>query len=393
MTENKRYAHSLHRFVRFVALLVGAVGVVVLFGWIFGIAAVTTLAPGLASMKVNTACGFLAAGMALWLSSTPRPGTRPATLALAAGIAAIGGLTLAEDLFHLDLGIDQLLHQDRSAAADVFRPGRMAPGTALCFLFIGIALLLIHRRSKPSWWARATWYANVPMVVSAVALAGYAYGVSVLYKVGPYSSMAAHTAICFFVLSLAVIAADPSRGIARIVSSDTVAGTLARRLLLTIPVILFVIGWLTLAGQTAGLYGTAFGLALMVIASIAVCVIAVRSTAMALDSADVKRRKAEAELVSLNTDLERRVQERTEQLEESLAQVRQLDGLLPICAWCKKIRDDQDYWQTLEKYVTDRTDASFTHGICPACHDKVLADGIREPEASLRERISDSARS
>jgi len=54
-------------------------------------------------------------------------------------------------------------------------------------------------------------------------------------------------------------------------------------------------------------------------------------------------------------------------LQESLANVRVLKGLLPICAWCKKIRDDRGYWNQLEAYVTEHSDASFSHGICPEC--------------------------
>jgi len=56
-----------------------------------------------------------------------------------------------------------------------------------------------------------------------------------------------------------------------------------------------------------------------------------------------------------------------EQLKEALAQVKTLRGLLPICSACKKIRDDQGYWQQIESYVARRSDAMFTHGICPDC--------------------------
>ena len=66
-------------------------------------------------------------------------------------------------------------------------------------------------------------------------------------------------------------------------------------------------------------------------------------------------------------DLEKRVEERTRELQEALDGVKQLQGLLPICAWCKKVRDDKDYWHEVEHYVTERTDAQFTHGICPDC--------------------------
>lgn len=58
------------------------------------------------------------------------------------------------------------------------------------------------------------------------------------------------------------------------------------------------------------------------------------------------------------------------ELEEALHSVKTLNGLLPICAWCKKIRDDTGYWSEVETYVKTHTSAEFTHGICPACVDK-----------------------
>jgi ligand-binding sensor domain-containing protein len=61
---------------------------------------------------------------------------------------------------------------------------------------------------------------------------------------------------------------------------------------------------------------------------------------------------------------ERQLQER---VTTALADIRTLRGLLPICAWCKKIRDDSGYWNQLEEYVSQRTDAEFSHGICPEC--------------------------
>jgi hypothetical protein len=58
--------------------------------------------------------------------------------------------------------------------------------------------------------------------------------------------------------------------------------------------------------------------------------------------------------------------------EDALAQVKTLRGLLPICAWCKKIRDAKGYWDELEKFVTDNTDATITHGICESCASKLF---------------------
>ncbi len=58
------------------------------------------------------------------------------------------------------------------------------------------------------------------------------------------------------------------------------------------------------------------------------------------------------------------------ELREALAQVKTLSGLIPICGWCKSVRSDTGYWQTVEQYVRSRTDATFTHGICPTCQEK-----------------------
>jgi len=80
------------------------------------------------------------------------------------------------------------------------------------------------------------------------------------------------------------------------------------------------------------------------------------------------RRLAEAALAQSNAELR-----------EALASVRTLSGLLPMCAWCKKIRDDDGYWRTLEAYIESRTDASVSHALCASCHDQHFRDVVRTP--------------
>jgi len=63
------------------------------------------------------------------------------------------------------------------------------------------------------------------------------------------------------------------------------------------------------------------------------------------------------------------------ELQEALASVRTLRGLLPICAWCKQIRDDDGYWQGVEDYIQAHSNAEFTHGICPECFAKQITKG------------------
>ncbi len=57
--------------------------------------------------------------------------------------------------------------------------------------------------------------------------------------------------------------------------------------------------------------------------------------------------------------------------QKALDEIKTLSGLIPICAACKKIRDDNGYWQAVEKYITERSNAQFTHGICPECVKKL----------------------
>jgi DNA-binding NarL/FixJ family response regulator len=62
------------------------------------------------------------------------------------------------------------------------------------------------------------------------------------------------------------------------------------------------------------------------------------------------------------------------ELQEAMARVKTLEGILPTCAWCKKIKDEHDHWLPFETYVAQRSNAQFTHGICPDCFRKVMPD-------------------
>jgi hypothetical protein len=71
----------------------------------------------------------------------------------------------------------------------------------------------------------------------------------------------------------------------------------------------------------------------------------------------------------LKRESEARFRAQAEVLSDALDRVKTLRGMLPICAWCKKIRDDQGYWTQVEAYISRHSEAEFTHGICPACTD------------------------
>jgi phosphoserine phosphatase RsbU/P len=71
-------------------------------------------------------------------------------------------------------------------------------------------------------------------------------------------------------------------------------------------------------------------------------------------------------------ELQGALAQRVRELEDALSRVKTLQGLLPICSYCKKIRDDRNYWQQVEGYISDHSDAQFSHGICPECYARYV---------------------
>jgi transcriptional regulator with GAF, ATPase, and Fis domain len=90
---------------------------------------------------------------------------------------------------------------------------------------------------------------------------------------------------------------------------------------------------------------------------------------------------AELDRIQIESSLRKQVEERTRALEESnrelkeaLNQVKQLSGLLPICAHCKKVRDDKGYWKSIELYISEHSEASFSHSLCKECAEKLYGE-------------------
>jgi DNA-binding response OmpR family regulator len=81
--------------------------------------------------------------------------------------------------------------------------------------------------------------------------------------------------------------------------------------------------------------------------------------------------------------LQRRLADRVAALEHALAHVTRLQGLLPICMYCKKIRNDQNYWTQVETYVSDHSGARFSHGICPECRTKHVEPELERARRAL----------
>jgi PAS domain S-box-containing protein len=85
------------------------------------------------------------------------------------------------------------------------------------------------------------------------------------------------------------------------------------------------------------------------------------------------------------TDRKRAEEEREKlvrQLQAALAEVRTLRAILPMCSYCRRVRDDENYWTSVEAYISEHTDTRFSHGICPACFEREVAPLLDGAEAA-----------
>ena len=104
---------------------------------------------------------------------------------------------------------------------------------------------------------------------------------------------------------------------------------------------------------------------------------------------EVETEKERVELYAASLELQvsertRQLEEKVGQLEGALAMVKKLEGVIPICGVCKKIRDDQESWQQLEQYISEHSEALFSHGLCPDCFEKEMI-GLRSmKDAALK---------
>jgi sigma-B regulation protein RsbU (phosphoserine phosphatase) len=97
---------------------------------------------------------------------------------------------------------------------------------------------------------------------------------------------------------------------------------------------------------------------------------------------DHEELRARVQVGARVAQLQASLAERVSELEETMAKLKQLRGLLPICSYCKKIRTDQNYWQQVEGFISEHTEAQFSHGICPECYAKFVQPELEASAAN-----------
>jgi signal transduction histidine kinase len=268
--------------------LLAAVGLTVLAGWGLGVRGLTTFGLGDVAMKIHTALAFLEVGILILLAGR-YPGRRAGAW-LTVPVAVVPVLTIVEYVTGANLGIDNVFGADHTDLADY--PGRMAPMTTVGMTVLAVALAATFLRRPIA----AQVAALAAVLISLVALVGYAFGVESLYRVQEYVSIAVTTAAGLGIGGIAVLALNTTAGILSVMVGTTAGGVVSRALLPPIVAVQLLVSGLVLSGVVHDAYDFRFGFALVAVGNILGGVILVLMLTYVLRTSDLRRAGAEAAL-------------------------------------------------------------------------------------------------
>jgi len=245
-----------------------------------------------------------------------------------------------------------------------FPVGHMSPVTAVTLLAASLGTLSLVLSFKGNQWLKNTAsYLAMSVIASGfVVSTGYLYGTPLLYG-GNIIPVALPSAVAFLLFGMGLITASgPAVPPVRVFMDSTVRSQLMRAFFPMIFTFAVFYGLVyrtvfSRAGNPA-LIASSVAILSVIVISLAASKIA-RSVGTEIDRANAERTRAETEREKLIV-----------QLQDALANIKTLQGMLPICASCKKIRDDSGYWNQIEVYITKHSEAEFTHGLCPDCYQK-----------------------
>lgn len=255
------------RFAMGIGILSLTLSILVMLGWVLSVAHLKSILPGLATMKFNTAVGFLLSGVSLFLLARLTVESRLRWAQLLGGLVALLGMSvLLEYRFGFDLGLSQLLVRDPDTLPENF-PGRMSAATAMCFFLMGLSLMLRGLDRGGLVWIRQGLVIACGLM-GTIACVGYLLGADALYAFRYFSSMALHTSVLFVILPFGLLLVEVRGGIVPMVEGRLAGSTLARRLLAFTFLVPIVMGWIRVEGERFGWYPSIMGTTLFIISSV-----------------------------------------------------------------------------------------------------------------------------
>jgi two-component system NtrC family sensor kinase len=301
MTRHERQLRHLPPVAAAIVVLITAL---VLIGWALHVEVLKSLLhPQRIAMNPVTALSLMLCGIALWLlrDEPSPPRRRRAAHVCGAVVAGVALSRLIGYWLQWPLGIDQMLFPSRLAG------NVMAPNTAATLLLVGLALIVLDGDTRRGFHP-AQILVFAAGGVALFSLAGYLYSSMSLTGMSGYIPMALNTAIAIAVLCLGLLCARPAREPVRTIVSDTLGGTMARRLVPAALVAPLLIGWLILRGARIGFYDPESGLALFVLANVIVFNLVVWWSARVVHASDTHRRLSQ-DVLRQNEERHRAVME------------------------------------------------------------------------------------
>lgn len=286
--------HSLW-WNRLLSLSVLFIGIIVLLGWTFDIEVLKRPIPDLVAMNPLTAICFVLTTLSLLLLSNPgktilqnRTGLGLAYLVLALATLKLGGLIVGIDT-HIDLWV---FHSklDTDIIGNV--SNHMAPNTAFGFILTAIALLILQKQTRKNQ-VPSQYLGVIIAVVGMLSVLGYLFQVHAFYGFLKYFPMAIHTAICFLLLSIAILLVHSHKGIVGELSGHSFGAVTARRLIPAAIIIPVVLGLLARYSDTNRLMSDDLGDALLVLCIIILFILLIWYNARELNRDDKLRTEAE----------------------------------------------------------------------------------------------------
>jgi PAS domain S-box-containing protein len=281
-------------------------GLLAVTGLVFRIPALQNIVPGLPAIRFNAALCFILVGNLLLLASG-KPGMRRGGLfiALSVILLLIATITLSQNIFNYNAGIDELLFRDRSGlgTSKAF-PGQMSPATSLSFLFLGVSFLLTISTSKFLQQGAQLLF-HLISVLAFLAVTGYLYEVPAFYNLSLVNPMPVHTAVLLLFVSIAATFIHRQWGITGLLGGRGIGNIMARELFPATIGVVLVLGYGRLVAHRQGWLSVNFGIALFVVSFIFVLLFLVGYTAYRLNKIDLKREHTEAKFLGIEQQLRR----------------------------------------------------------------------------------------
>jgi hypothetical protein len=349
------------------ALSTVGLGLIAIIGWVTNLWMLHSIRSDYIPMAPVTALSFIFIGSSLFINARwrlSRIGIYIVTV-LSFLVTLIALIIIIQFLTGLDFGLEQMFSKTSKTIRGI-PMGRMSPITALSFLLSGLSqLFLLHipQTLRPGRYLVVGMSAGV-LIIGLAILTSYLFEAPLLYG-GAVIPVALPTAIAFVLLGSGLFAAAMPYLSLSFSGADVLIHTMPIFHGRYLPSVVVGITGVLTSITTYGIIhkNRSFESALFVLSAGLLLTALLTLYLLTTERYSIALKESLSEREKLISELQ-----------DALARIKTLRGFVPICSYCKKIRNDQNYWEHLEVYVTERSEAEFTHSICPECAEKAMAE-------------------